>query len=100
MAVRDRCLQPQNEYDSRIATLHMDGGAEFQPTELGKWSVPAGIRVELSAPYIPEENPVAETPNRIVFTKARAVCSQGRYDTEGSSSNRIYCMAVPLIPRF
>lgn len=77
LAVRDRCAQLQNEYDSRIATLHMDGGAEFQPTELGKWAIPAGIRVELSAAYTPEENPVAETSNRIVFTKARALCSQG-----------------------
>ena len=77
LVVRDRCLQLQNEYDSPIAILHTDGGAEFQPTELGKWAVPAGIRVELLAPYTPEENPVAETLNRIVFTKARALCSQG-----------------------
>ena len=58
-------------------STHTDGGAELQPTELGKWAVPAGIRVELSSPYTPEENPVAETSNRIIFTKARALCSQG-----------------------
>ena len=77
LAVRDRCLQLQNEYDTRIAVLHMDGGGEFQPAELGKWAVPSGIRIELSAAYTPEENPVAERSHGIIFTKARSLCSQG-----------------------
>ena len=58
-----------------IATIHSDQGREF--LKVFKYAKKKGIQVTESAPYTPEENPVAERTVGIVNTKASALMRQG-----------------------
>ena len=56
-----------------IKTLRTDRGGEFVSTDFNIFCEENGICTELSAPYTPEQNGVAERKNRTVVGMARSM---------------------------
>ena len=54
----------KNQYAFQLRTLHMDNGKEYVNVELIDWCQDNGICLELTAPYSPQQNGVAEHANR------------------------------------
>ena len=56
-----------------IKTLRSDNGGEFTSNEFKEICKEAGIKRELSTPYNPQQNGVAERKNRTIMEVARAM---------------------------
>ncbi|KAI7932968.1 hypothetical protein MJO28_017896 [Puccinia striiformis f. sp. tritici] len=61
-----------------VKNLVTDGGGEFNSNEFKEFLVSKGVTVHISAPYTPQQNPVAERGNRTTTEKARALLKQAR----------------------
>ncbi|POW03335.1 hypothetical protein PSTT_11167 [Puccinia striiformis] len=61
-----------------IQNLVTDGGGEFNSNEFKAFLSSKGVSVHISAPYTPQQNPVAERGNRTTTEKARALLKQAR----------------------
>jgi len=59
--------------DKTPCALRMDRGTEFVNEELRTWCHSQGIRFQLTAPYSPSQNGVAERMNRTLVELARAM---------------------------
>ena len=57
----------------KMQEIRTDRGREFVNKELGAYLKEAGIRHNLSAPYTPQQNGVAERANRTVIEAARSM---------------------------
>ena len=55
----------KNHTANKIKTIRSDNGGEFTSNEFKELSKEAGIKRELSTPYNPQQNGVAEQKNRI-----------------------------------
>jgi len=53
--------------------IKMDRGSEFVNDELKRWCHSQGIRFQMTAPYLPSQNGVAECMNRMLGELARAM---------------------------
>ena len=62
-----------NERDRRIGTLRTDNGGEYLSGEFKEYLKSRGIRHELTVPYSPQQNGVAERMNRTLMESARAM---------------------------
>ena len=62
-----------NRTDSRIGTLHTDGGGEYVSNDFEQYLVTQGIHHQLTVRYSPEQNGVAERYNRTICESARAM---------------------------
>ena len=62
-----------NESDIRIRTLRTDNGGEYLSGEFKEYLKSRGIRHELTVPYSPQQNGVAERMNRTLMESARAM---------------------------
>jgi transposase InsO family protein len=63
----------ENQSESCIKALRTDRGGEFLSNEFNHFCEENGIRRELTAPYTPEQNGVAERKNRTVVEMARSL---------------------------
>ncbi|MCO5595417.1 hypothetical protein L7F22_049459 [Adiantum nelumboides] len=65
----------ENQTGCKLKCLHTDNGGEFMSHALNNLCVEKGIRHELSAPYTPPQNGVAEHMNKIIQEKRRNMLS-------------------------
>ena len=65
-----------NECGLTIGTLRSDNGGEYLSDEFQSYLQSKGIHHELSAPYSPSQNGVAERINRTLMESARAMMTQ------------------------
>ncbi|CAA7040242.1 unnamed protein product [Microthlaspi erraticum] len=54
----------ENQFEDKIKVFQSDGGGEFMSLEFKKYLVDSGIRHQVSCPYTPEQNGVAERKHR------------------------------------
>jgi hypothetical protein len=62
-----------NIMQQQIAYFKFDGGGEFASNELLAWLKAKGIKLEVTCPYTPSQNPKAERMNRTIMEMARAM---------------------------
>ena len=65
-----------NECGLSIGTLRSDNGREYLSKEFVSYLQSRGIDHELTAPYSPSQNGVAESINRTLMESARAMMVQ------------------------
>jgi transposase InsO family protein len=66
----------ENESGKRIVTLRTDRGGEFCSQQFNEFCDTNGIKRELTAPYTPEQNGVAERKNRTVVEMTRSMLQE------------------------
>ena len=76
---KNRC---ENLHGTKIKTLKCDNGGEFLSLSLKKICDEAGIRIDYSPPYTPQLNGVAESINRVLLTKTRALLGHANLDSK------------------
>ena len=59
-----------------VRVIFKDGGTEF--SLIKAYCDQHGIRTDLSAPYTPEQNGIAESANKVVLIKARSMLIDAR----------------------
>ena len=67
-----------NECNCSIGTLRTDNGGEYLSKEFDSYLHSKGIKHELSAPYSPAQNGVAERFNRTLVESARTMMAQAK----------------------
>jgi len=67
-----------NELDTKIKRLRTDNGSEYKK-HVDKFLKQKGIKHELTAPYHPDQNGVAENANRTIMERTRAVIEDGKF---------------------
>ncbi|KAI0994848.1 hypothetical protein K3495_g13334 [Podosphaera aphanis] len=65
-----------HQFGKRVRTIFKDGGSEFFGAR--KYCDQHGIRTDISAPYIPEQNGTVESSNKVVLEKARSMLIDAR----------------------
>ncbi|KAI0495692.1 hypothetical protein KFK09_021995 [Dendrobium nobile] len=63
----------ENQLNHRIKILRTDGGTEFTNLQMKSFLLSKGIRHQVSCPYTPEQNGVAERKNRHVIETTRSL---------------------------
>ena len=63
----------ENHSEKRIKTLRSDHGAEYTSTEFEAFCKEAGIKRELTTPYNPQQNGVAERKNRTIMEVVKTI---------------------------
>jgi len=71
-SIRDHLTWMANR-DYNVRVIRIDGGGEFGGNRLKNLCKDKGIELQTTAPYTPEQNGIAESSNKVVFTKARAL---------------------------
>jgi transposase InsO family protein len=66
----------QNEFDAKIKKIRSDNGTEFKNTQVEYFLDEEGIKHEFLAPYIPQQNGVAERKNRTLIEVARTMLDE------------------------
>ena len=77
-----------NECGLNIGTLRSDNGGEYVSKEFEAYLKSQGIRHELTTPYSPQQNGVAERMNRTLMEAARCMIAQAKL------SDRFWAEAV------
>lgn len=72
----------ENQTGPRIKAIVNDNGGEYTPKAFRKFITEHGIRIHLTAPYTPQQNPVAERGNTTTVKKARAMLKQAGLPSE------------------
>ena len=63
----------ENRTGRHICILRSDNGAEYESNEFDDFCPEAGIKRELTVPYNPQQNGVAERKNRTICEVAKAM---------------------------
>ena len=66
----------QNEFEVKIKRVRSDNGTEFKNTSIEDFLDHEGIKHELSAPYLLEQNGVMERKNRTLIEAARTMLDE------------------------
>ena len=64
------------QFNTTLKAVCSDRGGEFLSTEFMRFMNSKGIEHQLTAPYTPQQNWVAERTNRTIAGAARALCSR------------------------
>ncbi len=67
-----------NDCGQRIGTLRTDNGGEYVSTEFKDYLKQRGIKQELTVPYSPQQNGVAERVNRTLMESARSMLAHAK----------------------
>ncbi|KAG7640275.1 Zinc finger CCHC-type superfamily [Arabidopsis suecica] len=78
----------ENQSESRIKRLRTDGGGEFLSREFIKLCQESGIHHEITTPYSPQQNGVAERRNRTLVEMARSMIEEKKL------SNKFWAEAI------
>lgn len=81
---KDFCSMVENQTDRKIKILRTDNGGEYCNERLKHFLKERGIKHELTVPYSPEQNGVAERYNRTIFEKVRSMLSDSKSSKEFS----------------
>ena len=65
-------IEARNFHRKKLKQLHSDNAGEYISSEFQEYCASEGIRRTTSTPYVPQENAVAESFNRIFFRGVRA----------------------------
>jgi hypothetical protein len=71
-----------NQFGLRIKIIRTDGGGEYSSEEFANFLKGKGIKHEVTAPYCPEQNGVAERMNRTLVEMARCMIFQANLRKE------------------
>ena len=63
----------ENLLDKRIKTLRSENGGEYTSKEFEAFCKDAGIKRELTTPYNPQQNGVAERKNRTIMEAVKTM---------------------------
>jgi transposase len=63
----------ENSIERTIKTLRSDNGGEFTSKEFKEYYKEVGIKRELSTPYNPQQNGIAERKNRTIMEAVKAM---------------------------
>ena len=63
----------ENQTGKHICILRSDNGGEYESNEFDVFCQEAGIKKELTVPYNPQQNGVAERKNRTIYEAAKAM---------------------------
>lgn len=74
------CIMVQNQADRKIKVLRSDNGGEYCNDRFKKILRDYGIRHELTVPYSPQQNGVAERYNRTIIEKARSMLADSEHE--------------------
>lgn len=94
-----------HQYGKRICFVFRDGGTEF--SRIRDYCVQNGIRTDISSPHTPEQNGIAESSNKIIFTKARSMLIDARMpplfwpwavERAYFITNRLFCLRTKKVP--
>lgn len=72
----------ENQTGETIKSLVNDNGAEYTSTAFETFLSKHGICMHLTAPYTPQQNPVAEVGNKTTVEKARAMLKHAELPAE------------------
>lgn len=72
----------KNQTSKKIKAFVNDNGGEYTSKAFKDFIAKHGIRMHLTAPYTPQQNPVAERGNRTTVEKARAMLKLSGLPTE------------------
>jgi transposase InsO family protein len=78
----------QNEFDAKVKKIRSDNGTKFKNTQVEDFLDEEGIKHDLSAPYTPQQNGVAERKNRTLIEMARTMLH------EYKTSDRFWAEAI------
>jgi len=71
-------IATERQYGWKLKVLRSDRGGEFVNSALGDFLKSRGIKAELTAPYSPQMNGVAERVNRTLLDRARCMILQAK----------------------
>jgi hypothetical protein len=72
----------ENQVEKKIKILRTDNGGEYCSNYLNSYLEKAGIQHQLTAPYTPEQNGVAERLNRSIVEKVRCMLFDAKLPKE------------------
>jgi transposase InsO family protein len=66
----------QNEFDAKVKKIRSDNGTDVKNTQVEDFFNEEGIKYEFSAPYIPQQNGVAERKIRTLIEMTRTMLDE------------------------
>ena len=72
-AIKAWCKKMWTQYKKNPKIWFSDNGGEFVNNELQAWAHQEGLRWDLTTAYTPEQNGIAESTNKVILNKARAM---------------------------
>jgi transposase InsO family protein len=66
----------QNEFDAKVKKIRSDNGTGFKNTQVEDFPDEEGIKLEILAPYTPQQNGVAERKNRTLIEMTRTMLDE------------------------
>ncbi|KAI3825408.1 hypothetical protein L1987_06891 [Smallanthus sonchifolius] len=71
-------LALENLFNLKVRRIRSDNGREFKNSKMGLFCLQNGIHHEFSAPYVPQQNGVAERKNRTLVETARIMLANSK----------------------
>ncbi|MBW0584949.1 hypothetical protein O181_124664 [Austropuccinia psidii MF-1] len=72
-AIRDYVHEFERKHGNCVKVLVNDNGGEYLNSELQEFLNKKGIKMQLTAPYSPKQNPISKRGNRSTSEKARTI---------------------------
>lgn len=80
--IREYVSFVHNKFGYKPKVLRCDGGGEYSSTGLLKFMKEAGITLQQTAPYSPQQNGTAERKNRSLLEMMRCLLSEAKIDSK------------------
>ncbi|TPX47302.1 DNA-directed DNA polymerase [Chytriomyces confervae] len=72
----------ETQYNHKLKTIVSDGGGKFINKKFTRWCEANGVKHEVSTPYTPEQNGIAERKNRTIVEMCRTMLADAKMDKE------------------